>query len=804
MKKQKKTDITEAKFKLLFESSPLGIYLATKEGNIIEANEALLSMLGSPSKEATKAINVLHFPPLVERGYTKKFEECVTRGETIEFETPYKTKWGKETYLHSFLVPLKDKDGNVENVYTLINDITEQKRAETVKEIIYNISNAVLTTDNLKDLISFIRNELATLIDTTNFFVALYDDKTDSLSLPFYSDEHDHFTNIPAKKTITRYVIATKKSLLADLNSLAELRNQGKIEWHGTNSLVWLGVPLKVEGKVTGAIVVQSYTDPTAYNESDKKMLEFVSDQIGVAIFRKKAEEMIKKSEERFELAMRASNDGLYDWNLITNEIYYSPRWKSILGYRDDELENSIETWKELTDPESGNLSLERLNYAIENHIDHYDVEFKMRHKDGHWVHILSRAHLIYDDKGKAIRSVGTHFDLTKQKQAEEKLRAALEKAEESDRLKSAFLANMSHEIRTPMNGILGFSDLLDNPNLSKEEISRYVQIIKNSGARLLNIINDLIDISKIEAGQMEINLETYDLNGQLNYLYDFFKPEAESKRLNLVVEPGITDRIILIHTDKEKMYAILTNLLKNAIKYCPSGTIEFGYELKEKNNNPVVEFFVKDTGIGIPPDRQEAIFDRFVQADIEDKKAYEGAGLGLSITKAYVEMLGGEIWLKSNDKGTVFYFTIPYGNNIGKTKQPDATVKKEQVKQNTKKLTILIAEDEEVSYNYLEILLRKLNNPTLLRAKNGQEAVEIVKNNPQIDLILMDVKMPVMGGYDATKQIRTFNKEVIIIAQTAFALEGDREKTEEAGCNDYISKPINKKELIDKINRWL
>jgi len=210
--KKNRLNITEAKFKLLFESSPHGIYLATKEGNIIEANHALLSILGSPSKEATKAINVLKFPSLIKEGYSEKFMQCVTEGKTIEFETRYKTKWGKETYLHSFLVPLKDKQGNTEHVYTLINDISEQKKAERVQKILYNISNAALTIDNLKDLISFIRNELATLIDTTNFFVALYDNKTDSLSLPFYSDEHDHFTNIPAKKNHYAVCYSYKKS----------------------------------------------------------------------------------------------------------------------------------------------------------------------------------------------------------------------------------------------------------------------------------------------------------------------------------------------------------------------------------------------------------------------------------------------------------------------------------------------------------------------------------------------------------------------------------------------------------------
>ncbi len=804
-RKKQEFNINEEKFHLIFENSPMGIYMATPDGRILEANRALLSILGSPSFEATKAINVLEFPPLIKAGYCAKFKQCINEKKTVEFEVPYRSKWGKQIYLHSFLIPLINPEGEVENVYTMMDDITRRKRAEKVQKILFNISTAVIKTDNLKDLISLIRDELATLIDTTNFYVALYDEKTENISLPFFSDEHDYITEFPAQKTVTRYVIKLGKSLLADTDFLIELEKKGEIEIHGTLSKIWLGVPLKVNENVIGAIVVQSYSNKDAYTVQDKKMLEFVSDQIGMAIFRKNAEELIKKSEERFELAMKASNDGLYDWDFVTNKIYFSPRWKRILGYEDEELKNDLSTWERLTEPEGRKASLHKLKEAIAQKIDHYNVEFKMKHKNGHWVHILSRAHLIYDNKGKAVRAVGTHFDLTKQKLAEEELKKALARAEESDRLKSAFLANMSHEIRTPMNGILGFADLLENPENTKQEINRYVGIIKKSGERLLNIINDLIDISKIEAGQMEINRENYDLNGQINYLYDFFKPEAAAKGLKLTVVPAITDKIVMINADKEKMYAILINLLKNAVKYCPSGSIKLGYTLTQKDNKPMLEFFVEDTGIGIPPDRQEAVFDRFVQADIEDKKAYEGAGLGLSITKAYVELLGGEIWLKSNNSGTTFYFTIPFVTGNDTTENVPLEKPEEPVVKGTPRShKILIAEDEDISYNYLSIVLEKQNNFNLIRALNGREAVEIMKNNTDIDLVLMDVKMPVLDGYRAVEQIRTFNKEVVILAQTAFALEGDREKSLKAGCNDYISKPVARDELINKINQWL
>ena len=794
----------EHKFRLIFDNSPLGIYIATTDGVIVDCNKSLLNILGSPSIEATKAINVLTFPPLVQNGYADKFKQCIVDGSVIEFEVPYKTKWHKEVFLHSFLIPLKDSaTGIIEKVYTLIDDITERKRAEKVQKVLYNISNATIASDNLKELIILIRNELGSLIDTANFFVALYDDQTDLISLPFYSDEHDSYTTFPAGKTITSYVIKTGKALLADLNYLKKLEEKGYIEREGCDSLIWLGVPLKINGKITGAIVVQSYTDANAYDESDQKLLEFISYQISIAIHRKNAEDLLRKSEERFNLAMMASNDGLFDWDLVTNEIYYSERWKSILGYKNDELSNNIETWKALVHKQEGEESLLRLKEATEQKIPHYDVEFRMKHKDGHWVNILSRAQLFYDNAGRPIRSVGTHSDITEQKRAEKTLKDALKKAEESDKLKSAFLANMSHEIRTPMNGILGFASLLNESELTQNQIKQYVGIIQKSGVRMLNIINDLIDISKIEAGLVDVNLSSFDVYEQVNYLYNFFKLEAENKGLSLIVDQSINR--LVIETDKEKLYAILTNLIKNAIKYTHEGNIVIGYEIKQDKSGDIVEFYVEDTGIGIPKDRQKAVFDRFVQADIEDKKVYEGAGLGLSITKAYVEMLGGTIRLESEENvGSKFYFTLPVRGSETETKELPEKTKEEKPKINSsKKINILIAEDEEVSYLYLTLVLKGLN-VEIYKVNNGKEAVEFMKNNPDIDLILMDVKMPVMGGYEATRRIRIFNKTVKIIVETAYALAGDREKAIAAGCNDYIAKPIKKEELLNMINKLL
>jgi signal transduction histidine kinase/ActR/RegA family two-component response regulator len=375
------------------------------------------------------------------------------------------------------------------------------------------------------------------------------------------------------------------------------------------------------------------------------------------------------------------------------------------------------------------------------------------------------------------------------------KLRKAEQKAIDSDRLKTAFLQNISHEIRTPMNSIVGFSELLKDKNISDIEKAEYLELIGKSSEQLLNIVNEVLDISLIETGNTSVAKKRVNLNNLINEIYLLYEPLIKDD-ISFSSVKGLSDPLSLILTDANKVRQTLNNLINNAIKFTDYGQIKFGYNLV----NNELEFFVEDTGIGINPDFHLEIFDRFHKVGPENIKIYEGVGLGLAICKGNIDLLKGRIWLESEaGKGSKFFFTIPY-----EPVWEDETIKikKTESIKDIDELTILVAEDDEINYLYIKEIFRG-TGAGLIRAINGKEAVEICLNNNNIGIVLIDIKMPVMNGYEAIKQIRKFRPELPIIAQTAFALSNEMLKAFNSGCNDYISKPFKKEQLLAMVSKY-
>lgn len=372
------------------------------------------------------------------------------------------------------------------------------------------------------------------------------------------------------------------------------------------------------------------------------------------------------------------------------------------------------------------------------------------------------------------------------------------QRAEESDRLKSSFLANMSHEIRTPMNAIIGFSNLLSEAE-TEEKRNEFIRIITSNGEYLLNIINDLIDISKIEAGIIIIENRECNINNILNEIQEIFKikDRIKNKEIDLDIDKGLPDNKANILTDNGRLQQVIFNLMENAYKFTFKGKIILGYTLIQKKNIDYVKFFIKDTGGGIKKNNQKMIFERFMQEDSSTTRVVEGTGLGLTISKALVNVLGGDIWVESiPPQGSTFYFTIPYHRGGS----PEKIIKSSDGEiHDLSNKTILVAEDNDDNYRMFEHILAK-TKINIIRAVDGVEAIEICKKDNLVDLILMDIRMPNKNGYETTKEIKKFRTNLPIIAQTAYALSGDKEKALEAGCNYYLSKPIIPRLLIKMI----
>jgi PAS domain S-box-containing protein len=501
----------------------------------------------------------------------------------------------------------------------------------------------------------------------------------------------------------------------------------------------------------------------------------------------KQLNEEIKAAEEKMKNTFNLSPSIISTANLNSNcFIGANPAVTRILGYTIEEFTSTPII--ELIHPDDRQRTIDEIAIQIKGQ-EITSFENRYLCKDGSYKWMAW--HGTKADKNGIVIAIGT--DINERKCAEIELIKAKEKVEESDRLKTTFLQNMSHEIRTPLNAISGFSGMLNKTDLSDEKRKSFVSIIQNNSKQLISIVSDILTISSLETKQEKLSIDKVCINNIIVELLAIFKQQAQNQNISIYAKQQLSDKQTEIYTDKIKVTQILTNLLTNAIKFTYEGFIEFGYNLKDYE----FEFYVKDSGIGIKPEMHEKIFERFRQADKAIDKLYGGTGLGLAISKAFTELLGGKIWVQSElEKGSTFYFTIPYRpvNEIDQSTSPNI--------QNENFRTVLVAEDEECNFLYIEAVLIDLDLK-LIHAKNGRETIEIFKSNPNIDLILMDIKMPIMTGYDAATIIKELKPELPIIAQSAYALEHERAKYEGI-FDDYLTKPINEDYLKQMVMKYI
>lgn len=891
-------DITETKkyekqllqFQKAIESSSDAIGLSSADGNHFFQNKAFDELFGYQIGEFTDDSAKIIYK---DKKIADKVFNAIMSGNSWTGELDMQNKKGDVFPVALRADAIKDENGNVIGLIGMHRDISERKNEERIKEEQHK--KTLTMFDAIDEVVYVADPETYELVFTNKKFNEIWG--IDETPVGEKCHEVLQCKEVPCEFCSNKHIFNEK---LGE-TYVWEFQNEANGKWYrcSDRAIEW------IDGRV---LRMEMAIDITSEKENRLAL---------------------EASEERYSLATAASDNGIWDWWVEKNEVFFNDLWKAQLGYKPNELKNEFKTWENLLHPDCKERMIESVQDFLTNPKDYFIEEFRMMHKDGSPRWILNRAAAVKDEDGKVIRMFGSHKDITEQKRAEEELRKtdlmyrgiienapdgvvmvsfdgkfkfastsalkmfgynndtilngdpnklthpedlpqvlktlqqviegdenytptleyrfkhgsgvwrwiestfsksqdeegqpaivinfrdiqerkeyekqlieAKKKAELANFHKNYFLANMSHELRTPMNGVIGFSDLLREEDLTQDEKNRYLNIIDGNSKQLLGLIDDIIDVAKIESNELKIQKKHCHVSNlllELETLFNQIKTQKNKKEIQFISEVPRNKQNLVLHTDCSRLRQVLTNLLGNALKFTEKGTIRFGF----KTDKNVVHFYVSDQGIGIPKEKQAEIFERFMQVNYDKAVKYGGTGLGLAISKGIVNLLGGEISVTSElNKGSTFKFYLPL--DVLKKETLDENSQNFSVNENAiSNKKILIAEDEETVRLYFKELL-KAKKCTLLFAEDGEKTVELYKNNADIDIVLMDLRMPKLNGFEAIKQILKINPKAKIIAQTAYAMSDEREKSLALGCVAYLTKPIQKNELFTAIQKWV
>lgn len=659
----------------LIESAPESIVHTSLDGTIHRINAEFTRTFGYTAGEAAgKNINDLIVPPELE-DEADLFTTKAAANETISAETTRRTRSGEDIYVNLLIKPVHFGDSTT-SLFSIYRNISDKRKDSVIRNVLLNISNAALAQTEFSDLFKLIKNELGTVWDTKNFYIVLYKRETHTLTLPFYADEKDHFTDIPAKGTLTGWLLQKREPVLLKVTDIDILERKGDIGLVGTPCQVWLGVPLIVEADVIGAMVLQDYEDQDAFSQDDLRLLSLIGNQVALAIHRK---------------------------NMMNNLI------------------------------------------------------------------------------------------------------AERSRAEEAALLKQQFTSTMSHEIRTPLNEVIGITNLLLQGQ-PRDDQMEFLKTLQFSANHLLTLVNDVLDYNKIESGMIKFEKTRFNLHTLLGELKRTYSFRTDQKGLEFIFNIGddVPKEII---GDQLRLNQALTNLLSNAVKFTSDGFVELSVRKVSGNPRQVnLEFAIRDSGIGIAPDRQEMIFESYTQATDDTTRKYGGTGLGLSIVRKLVELMGDRVWVESEPgEGSTFYLDLAFQlpdkqEGIESTESDDQEGNFTYDKLAGKR--VLIAEDNKINFFVANKFLVKWG-VIVTHAENGIEALSMIEKN-SYDLVLMDLHMPEMDGIEATGIIRKSERQEIstlpVVALTAAIMSEYQDKIEGLSINDYILKPFKPQELYSKI----
>ncbi len=800
---------SEKNFREFFENDITGDYSATSEGKLLSCNPAFAALLGFSFPEELIGRNIKEFynDPREREGFLKAINESKI---LKEYNVILKHINGSKLFCKKNAVGQFDESGGLVKYFGYLQDITEQKHTE----------EKLFHREQL----------LASVLETQEELICRFLPDT---TLTFVNNAYFKLFAVEEEKLIGRKFLELIpkpewEHILSKLKRLHYENPQITYEsfaFKADGSVItmeWTDIAIfNEEGKVTEIQAVGR--DITEKKKTDKELLfllkmnellrKIAADFISLPLH--EADSYIERSLGEIGKFINADRVYIfdYDWQLhtcsITSEWCKDETQSKIKDLQNVSLDDIPQWWNQ---HKQGHplivddfLALEESDVARQT-LEHQKVKSLIT------IPIMDKENCLgfvgldyvqnYYRPSKREKDVLFVFadvvtSINRQTKINKEFIKAKEKADQSDKLKTAFINNISHEIRTPINGILGFGKMMAESKFSEEERRVFYEQIEKSSYRLINTVTDYLDMARLVSNTMRANKTEFVLESVFLAISEKTKKLCGTKNLIFELEIPSQTKGLIMNSDPEFLQKIFEKLLDNAIKFTKEGSIAFGYLLKTEH----IEFFVKDTGIGIDDNMQESIFEIFRQADSSMTRSYEGSGLGLTIAKGLVKLLGGEIFMASEKgKGSVFTICIPL-NNIGKSISIN-TIDVSKPK-SYKKPLVLIAEDDEINYEYLSVVI-KSTGYNYLRAANGKEAVDICRQNPEISIILMDLKMPVMQGDEATKQIRVLRPELPIIATTAYAQIGDKQASLEAGCNDYIAKPFKKEELLALINKYV
>jgi len=716
---------------------------------------------------AEKGFNSIH--PKDQERAAKAVEKAIASGNPYNIEKRIVRPSGEVRWVRSQGEIIYDNNKQPRTLVGSFLDITESKQAK---------QNAVQSEKRFRNMFEYhsaimllIEPKTGEIINANRSAIEFYGYDLPTLRSMYISDINQLNPNQIRKERIKASKMNSNYFVFPHKLSSGEVRT---VEVHST--------PIKQEGK---QILFSIIHDITKRSKAEKELI--------------KAKKLSEISELKYKTIFEGAPIGIFRSTLEGKFIEVNPKLANMLGYKTSQevIENIYDISRQIYVKGSKRKSIVESTSKI--NIDKYDNVYKR--KNGELFNANLYLRKVTDENGNEILE-GIVEETTERKKYENKLKTALEKAEESSRLKSEFINNMSHEVRTPMNGIMGFAQMLKRPNMRPEKKEYYTRIIQQNSKQLLKIIDGILEISRLETSQVKVFPENFCLNLLLEHLYTTFKKQVQPE-VTFTLVKSLSDGESTIISDKPKLIKILSNLIENAIKFTHAGFIEIGYQRKSDK----LELYVKDTGIGVDPQNKDLIFERFSHENTAIANEKGGLGIGLFIAKENTILLGGEITLNSQKgQGSAFYVTLPYTRIEGIDKNDCSATVITPTNNNRGHYTILIAEDDKSNSIYLEALLEDeiRGNFEVIQVKNGQEAIDLCQKNKSIDLILMDLKMPGIDGIEATKKIKNFLPELPVIAQTASSSENDIEMAKNAGCDDFISKPILREDLSLLLRKFL